>query len=571
MTRRKKQQKRSRAVCTPFSLVENLESRVFLSGTVAVVVTAGAITITGDTADNAISIEQQGAPGAFNITGANGTSVTYNAHTYLTDVAAPVTAVTGDWTINMGGGNDSVVAANNLSLVDATGVRHSLTYTGLAGNDSLFQATPASGMVAFLDAPIAQDEVQTLTLDSVATTGTFDLGYNGNSVTLNYNDSAATIELALNALPGLGTVAVAGTSLDDSPVMTFTFVGIASPQLLTIDASLLTGPTATMAVATPYSTLGAPAAGSITITDAASARAAGTLTFLSNLVAGDRVTLNDGAGDVRTYTAVTGTAAAGQFHIGGSKTVTMTNFVGAVNNASPVLAIGATDNSDGSCSLQNDASGAAGNKAIVISTFSLTRIRATGMTGGGISNVASGNTVTLSDGIHAPVVFTFGGGVGQVPIGATAVATAGNLATAINSVGGLLAMAATDNGDGSISLTQNAFGLAGNTTISHTGARIASVDFDGGFDNTNLADGDTVTLDDGTDTPLVFTARAGAGNQRIPHRRQRRGDDEELRDRGERGRKPEYDGGRQLRRNLHNHQRRCRRVWQYSDRRHRFL
>jgi hypothetical protein len=107
------------------------------------------------------------------------------------------------------------------------------------------------------------------------------------------------------------------------------------------------------------------------------------------------------------------------------------------------------------------------------------------------------------------MTFTFGAGPTNVPIGATAAATANNLIAAINAAGGsLLINASTTTYDGTIDLLQDAAGLAGNTTITVTGAQIAKTNFLGGTNGTNIQDGDTIKVDDGMDPAITFTARS---------------------------------------------------------------
>ena len=158
------------------------------------------------------------------------------------------------------------------------------------------------------------------------------------------------------------------------------------------------------------------------------------------------------------------------------------------------------------CVLTNDASGLAGNQAVVVSTFAASRIVATSLTGGGSTNVTADDTITLDDGTNTPVVFTFGTGTGKVTVGGSKAATAANLADAINQADDL-AITAVANGDGTITLTQDAAGREGNTAIVTTSGNITVADFTGGLDGTTLDDGNTVTLDDGVNDPVVFTAR----------------------------------------------------------------
>ncbi len=805
------------------SFVENLENRTLLSGTVAVVVTAGNMTITGDAADNSIIIQDTGV-GLFAITGTNNTSVTYSGTTYTAGTPANVTSADKDVTISMTlGGNDTVDAANPLKLIDASGTHYSLTYTsvGSAGNTSLFKSVAATGMVAMLDAPnpaqevqdLAIDfvatggtytisvgtlttpslasgatasaignaldtllgvpqEIQTLKIDNASTGGTFTITANGNTTTaLNYNDSGATIATALDTALSVSGTAVVGT-VGAGGTLTFTFpIAAGNVPLMTIDTSLLTGSTVTgvfspntegtggtvvntdIATATsltftfpsyvgnlPLMTMdvtsltgttsalfafnadgaavGTAATGQIVLSDTPGVAPRGSITLTAQAVAGDRVTINDGAGNVRTYTAVSGAPAAGQFQIGTDMYATAANLATAINLANPVLGVGAVAAPQGtkeqqtlspvggasaggtftitygtstttalahnagwaavqtalrllpglgavtvtggsfgtntaytvtfpvslgdvaplvvtptgmggttvsvgegtkgvlpgtseiqtvtpgvlasagtytlsyggntttalafgattatvqtalrllpglsgivvggaalsvgamnftfaatmgdvsmitmgstsltpalgytwvestrgiapaSCKLTNDVMGAAGNQSVTVSTFSKPRMTAVGMSGGGETNVAAGDTVVLRDGVNPAKTFTFGANPTDVPIGATAAITADNLIAAINAVGGsLLITASTTTYDGTIDLLQDAAGLAGNTTITVAGAQLAKTNFLGGTNGTNILDGETILVNDGMNPAITFTARTAA-------------------------------------------------------------
>jgi len=91
-------------------------------------------------------------------------------------------------------------------------------------------------------------EVQTLTLDSVATSGTFTLTFGGETTTaLQYSATLQDIEDALDALDSIaavGGVTVGGTALNIAGGTTFTFLSTAGDvSMISIDAGSLTGPT----------------------------------------------------------------------------------------------------------------------------------------------------------------------------------------------------------------------------------------------------------------------------------------------------------------------------------------
>ena len=93
-------------------------------------------------------------------------------------------------------------------------------------------------------------ELQTLTLDSVATSGTFTLTFGGETTTaLQYTATLQDIEDALDALDSItavGGVTVGGFALNAAGDTTFTFLNTAGDvSMISIDAGSLTGPTTT--------------------------------------------------------------------------------------------------------------------------------------------------------------------------------------------------------------------------------------------------------------------------------------------------------------------------------------
>ena len=93
-------------------------------------------------------------------------------------------------------------------------------------------------------------ELQTLALDSVATSGTFTLTFGGETTdSINSGDSTTIIQTKLNALDSItavGGVTVGGTALDVEGNTTFQFVVAAGDvSMISIDAGNLTGPTTT--------------------------------------------------------------------------------------------------------------------------------------------------------------------------------------------------------------------------------------------------------------------------------------------------------------------------------------
>jgi hypothetical protein len=120
-----------------------------------------------------------------------------------------------------------------------------------------------------------------------------------------------------------------------------------------------------------------------------------------------------------------------------------------------------------------------------------------------VANLIDGETVTLDDGVNAPVVFEFdvnGTGVDgsnvqvDVSLDTSAIEVAATLHAAINGVGAGLAITSVDNLDGTLTLTNDAVGTVGNEPITDTVA-------DAGFTVTGMTGGAAL--------PYVATSRLG--------------------------------------------------------------
>lgn len=144
---------------------------------------------------------------------------------------------TGDATLNLptmavstegGGTSESLASLTSTSFIETQNAQSS--YIKVDGY-------PAS----------TSGELQTLTLDQLATSGHFHLTYNGETTgELSYNDTPETVQAALEALSGVsaGDIVVDGTRLSQSGDMTFQFLATAGDvSMLSIDASALVGPT----------------------------------------------------------------------------------------------------------------------------------------------------------------------------------------------------------------------------------------------------------------------------------------------------------------------------------------
>jgi hypothetical protein len=121
------------------------------------------------------------------------------------------------------------------------------------------------------------------------------------------------------------------------------------------------------------------------------------------------------------------------------------------------------------------------------------------------ANPVDAETLTVNDGVNAPVTFTFRDAptlATDVQIGATATDTATNLAGVLNGAG--LALTAAPVGT-TVTLTASATGVRAAWDVATVSPNI-SVDASQGADP-NVADGYTATVNDGVNAPVTFTFR----------------------------------------------------------------
>lgn len=135
--------------------------------------------------------------------------------------------------INRGSGEVGIIIKGNpLSANDNVSIFGTDNYDG---NKS----------VKSVEFALAVQEVQTLSLDTVATAGTFTLTYKGETTAaIAYNETLTNIKSALEALSTVNTddIVVGGSTLDVGD-MTFTFAAVLQDvPMLEVDISGLTGP-----------------------------------------------------------------------------------------------------------------------------------------------------------------------------------------------------------------------------------------------------------------------------------------------------------------------------------------
>ncbi|TFG49410.1 MAG: hypothetical protein E4H40_03055 [Candidatus Brocadiia bacterium] len=156
-------------------------------------------------------------------------SLTYTAGSGgTTDLTLPT--LEEDWSVTQGGATDASLA----------------NFTGSAFTKSQ-SAQDSKIRVDGFPSNVTTSEVQTLTLDDVATGGTFTLTYKGQTTApIAYNADTATIQAALEALSTVsaGDITAGGTGLDQAGDTTFTFnAALGDVGAISINKSGLTGPT----------------------------------------------------------------------------------------------------------------------------------------------------------------------------------------------------------------------------------------------------------------------------------------------------------------------------------------
>ena len=202
----------------------------------------------GDNEVQRITIAGTPTQGTFTLTYAGQTTapIAYNA-----TAANVVTAL--EALSNIGTGN--VTGANG----PLPGTAVNITFTGtLAATDVAAMTADANKLTTSITTTTggsaATNEIQRISTSPTPTSGTFTLTYGGNTTSaIAYNATAATIDAALEALAsiGAGQVACTGGPINTTPVLV-TFTGtLANTNVATITAaSSLTGPAATITVAT---------------------------------------------------------------------------------------------------------------------------------------------------------------------------------------------------------------------------------------------------------------------------------------------------------------------------------
>ena len=435
-----------KARCMP--IMEGLESRLLLDGTVMVSVAGSTLKIMGDNMDNDVAISQIGDN--FVVQGLNGTAILNN------DTLTGIENIL----IKMRNGDDTVTLASDIDIDGK------FVFDGSAGDDALITAGAfkADGSVI----------VSGTDTDAVAASGT--LGIDSSVVITDANEAAGNV-----VFTGHNGIAAVG------------FVKI---ENLTAQAAV----------------------GGIDITDFDGDVATATLGFnlVDNVEVGTTVTLSDGVDEI-TFTAVEAGEddLANEFAVGADTAATIANLEAKID-AHPTLDIDATDNGDSTMTLDQENAGDDGNTTIGLTFPGDTTIAAVDFAGGADA-VGVGDEIIISDGTVAVAFVCVANGTAaednEFDIEATADDTLDNLKAALDAVAGAgnlditAAQPGIGGGDHAITLANDNDGAAGNVDIVlDSGAAWAIVGMAGGADAFEA--GATVTLDDGINAPVTFTAIA---------------------------------------------------------------
>ena len=161
--------------------IERLESRDVPAGDVSVVLTGGALTVTGDAADNQLTI-QQFSNGEVVVTGSAGTTINGRGDS----VSLGVVALDA---VRLAGGD----GADQLAVAGVT-TAGEVVVTGDAGNDSLFVSNTTAGSLT-VNAGAGDDLVTT---NGVWVAGFADLSGGDGSDTLRYSSLSSGGGMALS-------------------------------------------------------------------------------------------------------------------------------------------------------------------------------------------------------------------------------------------------------------------------------------------------------------------------------------------------------------------------------------
>jgi flagellar hook-associated protein 2 len=167
---------------------------------------------------------------------------------YLTDHISGTSGLEIDLDYDAGSGDTALTLPTMAVSTEGGSTSESLA---LLGSSSFIETQDAQGSKIKMDGYPSSTtaELQTLTLDSVATSGHFHLTYKGETTAdIAYDASTTDIKDALELLSTVSTgdITVGGTGLDQAGNTTFQFLAAAGDvEMISIDATALTGPTTT--------------------------------------------------------------------------------------------------------------------------------------------------------------------------------------------------------------------------------------------------------------------------------------------------------------------------------------
>ncbi len=209
---------------------ESLESRELLAGDVTLKVIGGNLFMTGDNANNSVTIAGTATPGKFTVTGAAGTKIDGKAAETVTGISASIIA-------NLNDGND-VLKVNNANIGGNLIV-------DMGTGTNTFNTTKVSVGGSLVSTSVNGSNTDNMSGLSVSHDAVFNLLGSGNeSVTIGGTKSSLGGSLVIDIGAGKNTISLDKLAVsnllkivDGSTTDTVTIKGTTADQLLYIDAA----------------------------------------------------------------------------------------------------------------------------------------------------------------------------------------------------------------------------------------------------------------------------------------------------------------------------------------------
>ena len=186
--------------------VESLENRTVLTGNVTAVVSHGSLVVTGDAADNGITITQVDSD-SFQIAG--DASTTINGQSLGTPVV--LDGIAKNVLVDMKSGNDSV-------SLDGLSIQRNLVVNGGSGNDEIALTDVFVRLNTVLRGGAGNDDISANQVDTGATL-LIDAGKGNNSIDVSESEG---VVLLINARKNSDVVTKTGNDFDVTLQPSFT-------------------------------------------------------------------------------------------------------------------------------------------------------------------------------------------------------------------------------------------------------------------------------------------------------------------------------------------------------------